>query len=221
MRCTLTLAAVAALALPAAAMAQTSPIAVGANIGTPGVGGSVQVLATDTVVLRGEFDWLKFDRDEDYSDIEYSGKLQSTTAGIFADWHPGGGTFLVSGGAYIGTRKIDFDATPTTNVNIGGSPFTPAEVGRLDGRATMSKFQPFLGLGYDNTWVGDRAWGLRVMAGVSFSGKPDVDLTATGGTLAADPTFQQRLQDESADIREDAEKFRYYPVLQIGLTRRF
>lgn len=217
----LAMAAAFAAAPASAALAQSSPVAVGANIGTPGVGVSAQVQATDSVVLRGDLDWLRFSRDEEYGGIDYDGKAKALTGGLFADWHPGGGAFLVSTGAYLGKRELEIDAQPNGNVEIGGQTFTPDQVGRIDGEAKLSKFQPFVGLGYDNTFTAERGWGFRALAGVAFSKKPDVDLRASGGTFSSDPAFIERLLAEEAEIEEDAEGFRYFPVLQIGFTRRF
>lgn len=206
-----------AVALPAAA--QT--IAGGLNLGTPGVGVQVAAKVSDMIVLRGTLDGIAISHDEDYSDVAYDGKAKLFTGGLFADLHPGGGSFFVSGGAYVGKRKINLRAQPTAAVDIGGQTFTPAQVGRLDGEAKLSNLQPFAGLGFDNTFVGERGWGFRALAGVAFSKRPDVSLTASGGTLSNDANFQARLRAEEADARHDAKDFKYFPVLQVGLTRRF
>lgn len=217
------LAATAVLVLTplAAAHAQTSPVAVGVNLGTPGIGAEVQYSASDWLVVRGDADYLKFNRDEDYSGIDYDGKLKSQTVGLFADLHPGGSPLFVSGGAYMGKRRIDIDATPSGPVDVGGATFTPAQVGRIEGEAKMSNVQPFAGLGYDNTFTSGNSWNFRGLLGVAFSSKPKVNLRATGGTLSNDPTFQTRLRQEEADARRDAKKFKYFPILQVGLTHRF
>lgn len=212
-----TLLAVAALP----ALAQAQSFAVGANIGTPGVGVQAAAQVNELVVVRGAVDGLSLSRDEEYSDIDYDGKAKLLTGGVFADFHPGGGAFFVSGGAYFGKRRIELSARPTASVEIGDQTYTPAQVGRLDGEAELSKVQPFVGLGFDNTFTGDRNWGFRALVGVSFSKRPDVELTASGGTLSADPTFQAQLQREEAEAREDAKDFRYFPVVQVGVTRRF
>ncbi|MET0273904.1 MAG: hypothetical protein ABW360_13035 [Phenylobacterium sp.] len=212
--------ATAFAALPlSGALAQTSPVAVGAQIGTPGVGGEAQLKLNDSFVVRGDVDYLSFKHDEDWSGVEYDGKVKAKTGGAFADWHPGGGSFLVSAGAYFGQRKVDFSGQPSGPVDIGGQTFTAAQVGRINGRAKLSKAQPFAGVGWDNTFGGG-AWGFRALAGVAFSKEPSVSLTSDG-TLAADPAFQARLRQEEADIADDAKNFKYYPVLQVGLTRRF
>jgi hypothetical protein len=215
-----TLAAAAAL-VASGALAQAQAIAIGANVGTPGVGLQASAEVRPGLVLRGAVDGMSISQDETYSDISYDGKAKQQTAGLFADFHPGGGGFFVSGGFYAGKREIDLKASPTTNVDIGGATYTPAQVGRIDGKAEMSKFQPFLGVGFDNTYVGDRTWGFRAIAGVAFSKEPEVRLTTSGGTLSSDPAFQARLRTEEAQAREDAKDFRYFPIVQVGLTRRF
>jgi hypothetical protein len=217
---TLPLAA-ALMALPLAAQAQSSGVAAGVNLGTPGIGAEAQLQLSEQWVVRGGVDWLRLGRDDDYGGVDYDAKLKGTTAGLFADFHPGGGPFLISGGAYLGERKLELDATPTQTVDIGGATFTPAQIGRIEGDAETAKVQPFLGLGYDNTFQGDRGWGFRALAGVSYSKKPDVNLTATGGTLSNTPEFVARLEAEEEDLREDADGFRWFPVLQVGFTRRF
>lgn len=204
-----------------AASAQAAPLGVGANIGTPGVGLQVSGQISSMVVLRANVDGMSLSRDEDYSDVSYDGKVKTLTGGLFADVHPGGGAFFVSGGAYAGERKIDLDAEPSAPVEIGGVTFTPAQVGRITGKASLSDFQPFLGMGFDNTFTSERGWGVRAMAGVAFSKKPKVELSASGGLLSEDPAFLARLRQEEADLREDAKDVRYFPVLQVGLTRRF
>lgn len=212
------LAAACAL-VSTAATAQT--MAVGLNAGTPGLGVQVSTRLNDRIVLRGAVDGMSLSRDEDYSDIAYNGDAKLLTGGLFADFHPGGGAFFVSAGAYAGQRKIKLQAQPTANVDIGAQTYTPAQVGRLDGEAKLSGFQPFLGVGFDNTFSGDRAWGVRAMLGVSFSDTPKVGLTASGGALSSDPAFLANLRVEEAQAREDAKDFKYFPVVQLGLTRRF
>lgn len=204
---------------PTAASAQS--FAVGINAGTPGLGVQVSAKLGDRLVVRGAVDGMSLSHDEDYSDIAYTGDAKLLTGGLFADVHPGGGAFFLSGGAYAGQRKIKLQARPTAPVEIGAQTYTPGQVGRLDGEAKLSSLQPFLGLGFDNTFSGERVWGLRAMVGVSFSKEPKIGLTPSGGTLSNDPTFLANLRVEEAEAREDAKDFKYFPVVQVGLTRRF
>lgn len=203
------------------ALAQDGNLAVSGNIGTPGLGAELQYRLNDSFVVRGGGDWMNFDYDHTYSGVDYSAKLKTSTAGLFLDWHPGQGGFFLSGGGYFGERKAKLDGTPTGPTEVGGLVFTPEQIGTITGDVEMSKTQPFLGLGYDNTFTGGGRWGFRVLGGVSFSDKPKVDLSASGGTLSDDPTFQAELQREEDDVRDDAKGFKYFPIVQVGLSYRF
>lgn len=222
LRITLAAAALASILAGApGAQAQDGNLAIGGNIGTPGLGVELKYRLNDSVVVRGGGDWMNFDYDHSYSGVDYSAKLKTSTGGLFLDWHPGQGGFFVSGGGYFGERKAKLDGTPTGPTEIGGVVFTPAQIGTITGDVEMSKTQPFLGLGYDNTFIGDSRWGFRVLGGVSFSDNPKVDLTASGGALSSDPTFQVELQREEDDVRDDAKGFKYFPIVQVGLSYRF
>lgn len=185
---TLLIAAVIATALPAtSALAQADGrFAVGVQVGTPGAGLQSQFALSPVVVLRGGYDVLKWDRDQTYKGIDYDAKIDFKSPGAFVDLHPFRNGFLISGGAYFGDRKVDLDATPTGNVNVGGATFTPAQVGTLTGRIDLESTAPFVGLGYDNTFTRGGRLGFRILAGAAFGDAPQVDLDARGGTLSND-----------------------------------
>jgi hypothetical protein len=54
-----------------------------------------------------------------------------------------------------------------------------------------------------------------------FTGSPQVDLTASGGTLANDPNFQTQLALEEQTLQDDINDYEIYPVVQAGLTFSF
>lgn len=220
---TLLIAAVVAAALPpASALAQEdSRFAVGAQVGTPGVGLQAQFALSPVVVLRGGYDVLKWDRDQTYKGIDYDAKIDFKSPGAFVDVHPFRNGFLISGGAYFGDRKVDLDATPSGNVNVGGATFTPAQVGTLTGRIDLESTAPFVGLGYDNTFTRGGRLGFRLLAGAAFGDAPQVNLDARGGTLSNDPTFRARLDQEEREIQAEADDYKVLPVIQAGLNFKF
>jgi len=209
------------LLVAAPALGQGWPLAGGVNLGTTGLGAELQAQVAPSWVLRGDADWLGFSRDETYSNVPYRGRARSATAGAFVDWHPAQGPFVIALGGYFGDRKLRLSAAPSGNVVIGGRNFTPDQVGRLDGEVKLSAAQPFAGVGFDNTFTHTSGWGVRGMAGVAFSDAPKVSLRATGGAFAGTPALQAALQEEEASIRRDTRRYRYYPILQLGVTRRF
>ena len=206
----------------AAAQTADQRLAAGLLVGTNGIGGELKFRAAGNVVLRGSVEGFGLSRDVTYDDIDFQGKLKLFTGGVFIDLHPSSTSPLfLSGGAYTGKRRVSIDAQPASPVDIGDVTYTPAQVGTLRGAVEMSKFTPFLGVGIDSTFTSSSGWGFKSIIGVAFSGRPDVALTSTGGALSGNPAFLAQLERERAQISDDAQVFKYYPVISIGLSRRF
>ena len=169
------------LASPAAALAQVpGPVAVGAQVGTPGLGANIQFALNDVIVLRGGYDVLQWDRDDSYQDVDYNAEIDFKSPGAFVDLHPFRNSFFVSGGAYFGERGVDLDATPTRDVRIGGVTFTPAQVGRLDGRMRdLYRRSSVVAIALHPTVTGS---GLTVVLEAMASGRP-VIAYGRGGAL--------------------------------------
>jgi hypothetical protein len=212
--------AVAAVLLSAgSAMAQSSEpgVAVGAAVGTSGIGLEVQVKMGPIFTLRGSTDRLTHSADESYDDVDYNADLTFDTVGAFIDMHPLANGLLISGGAYLGDRDIALAGTPTAPVNIGGQTYSPAQIGSIK----LQDVAPFIGIGWDDTFYRSGRWGIRAIAGVAWSDAPEVALTSTGGSLSNDPTFQARLRDESRNITDDVEGYGLFPIIQVGLNYKF
>ena len=216
----LILPALAAFALSAGA-ASAQNVAVGTNVGTTGVGFEAQLKMGPVFVLRANVEQLDHDIDESYDGIDYSGAFAFDTVGGFVDMHPFGNAFLISGGAYLGDRDISLGATPTVPVEIGGTIYSPSQVGTLSGTIKLQDVAPFVGIGWDDTFTRQGPWGFRAIAGVAFSDTPEVALDSTGGSLSNNAIFRDRLDDEAREIEKDVEGYGLFPVVQLGLNYRF
>lgn len=203
-----------------AAGAAEAQINVGGSIGTTGGSVEVSTKVLPIVAIRGGYNYFQYEADETYDDVAYTGDLDLTTFGAFVDLHPFGNAFMITGGAYFGDKTLALLATPTTNVQIGNQTFTPAQVGTLNLNAEMEKTAPFLGLGWDTSFD-TPGLGFKFIAGAMFSGSPQVDLRASGGTLSNDANFQNQLTIEEQNLQEDIDAYEIYPVVQIGLTLGF
>lgn len=199
----------------------TSKFGVGLGVGTTGATVEAKFAPNDSVALRGNFNFLSFSVDETYDDIDYEGDFDATTIGGFVDVAPFKNGFVLSGGAFLGDKTIDLDATPSVNVEIGDQVFTPGEVGTLTGQAKLSSFAPYAGIGYDGFIAGSKDWSFNARAGVMFTGSPEVDLVSANGSLSSNAILRQEIEAEIASIEEEADDYKYYPVLTLGVARRF
>jgi hypothetical protein len=218
--------AAAAVAHPAAAQ-DGGRVALGVQGGTTGFGIEGQFAASDRVTLRATADLFKYDGEfQSDNGFDYDGELDLTQGGVFADYHPFGNPFFVSGGAYFGDRKASLEATATsgTSVEIGNQTFTAAEAGVIRGEADLGNFAPFVGLGFNNTFTTTGRIGFKVLAGAAFGDDASVSLARVGG-VALPPATQARLdaelRNEEAELQDDADDFSVFPVLQVGVSYRF
>jgi hypothetical protein len=214
------LLAVATMFQAGGAMAAEGGIwSLGVSGGTLGISPEVGYRFGEHGGLRLNGGFLDYDRSEEIDEIDYDGTLQLNSIGVMADWYPLGGSFRISAGARSSKNRIDLAAEPTGNVDIGDDTFTPAEVGRLDGRVDFKNFTPTVTLGWGGKFRNGFTFGFE--AGVMMQGSPQLSLEASGGTLSNDPGFQAELEEERQQAEEDAEDFKLWPVIQLHFTYRF
>lgn len=198
-------------------------VGVGVTGGTTGVAAEVKAnpLPTSQLLVRGSYNFAEFSGDIESDGIQYDGDFTLSNFGAFADVAPFGGPFYISGGAYVGKKEADLLATPATDVTIGGTTFTPADVGSLIGKAEFKDVAPYVGVAFDNFANSIGGWSFNARAGVMFVGSADVNLTSANGLLSSDPALLNELREEIESIEEDAKDYKYFPVLTIGIARRF
>lgn len=213
-------AAMLSLALTFVAGAASAQTAASVHVGTAGTGVEVKMALGPSFVVRGGIDRLRHDFDQTYSGVDYGAELDFDTVGAFVDLHPFRNAWFVSGGAYLGARELRLEAQPTVPVEIGGAMFTPGQVGKLTGAATLPEVSPFVGLGFDNTFTGRWRVGMRALIGVAVGDSPDVTLNSQGGSLSDSAALRRRLDAEAARIEDEAD-YGLFPVAQIGLSYRF
>lgn len=216
-------AAAAALACASGAAAQDR-LALGAQVGTTGVGLEAKFKLNDRFAVRGTLDTLQWEHEVETDDVNYDGDLDFNTGGVFLDFHPTGGPFFISAGSYFGERKVTVDGRPRGGaVEIGGQTFTAEQTGTLTGDVDFGDTAPFVGIGWDATFNSDNRFGIKALLGAAFGDDPQATLRRSGG-IALTPALQAQLDTALAQEErevEDQVDFRVYPVVQVGLSYRF
>ncbi len=211
--------ALLATAAAGPALAEKNAFAIGAGIGTTGPNIEAQLRLPLNFAVRGGYNFLELSVDDTYDDVAYDGDLELSTVSAFLDWHPGGGGFMISAGAFFGPKELDLNAqfADGETVDLGDETFSGAEVGTLNLTADLEDVAPFLGIGYNRGTTSRSGWGLSFLAGAMLTGTPDITLTTTSElTDVLDAVAQ-----EEENLRDDIEDFEIYPVLNVGLTFGF
>ena len=196
-------------------------VAVAPKISTLGVGGDVIVGVVKDLNLRGGGNWLSVDYDGTFSDIDYQTQIDLLSYSLLADWYCFGGSFRISGGVLYNQNEAGLLGTPAGTIDIGGDTYAAADVGTLTGRLTCEQeIAPYVGIGWGNALAEKGRVGLMFDIGVVYTDSPTIALTASG-PIAGDPTFQQSLARELRDLQDQANDFKWYPVLSLSLYIRF
>lgn len=194
--------------------------AIAARAGTLGLGGDVMVNVLTDVNIRFGVGAFGFDYDDEYSDIDYDFELDMLTFPITLDWYPFDEKFHISAGVVFNETDVSLDSRYSGSVEIDGTTYTADEVGVLSGSLGFNNVAPYVGIGWGNAFGRSRRWGFVTDLGVAFTGSPDVALSATG-TLASDAGFRADLAREEADLEDDLDGFKIYPVFSANLYFRF
>ena len=187
----------------------------GVKAGTLGFGVEGTFGLSESVNLRAGVNSYSVTGDETASDIRYDGKLELRTLALLLDWHPFAGTFRLTAGLMKNDNALRLTATPTASQTIGGTPYTPAQIGTLSGDVTFKSTAPYAGIGWGNAARRGRFGGVFEI-GAMFQGKPKVSLRASGGLVS-----QADLNSEAQLAEADLDDFKIYPVISFGLSFRF
>ncbi len=199
-------------------VAFASPVAaqeagVAFHVGSLGLGADVAVGVHRNVGLRVGGNLFPFNIDITSSDVAYTVDLPSPTFLAVVDLTPGGG-FRVSAGVVIAPDDFAIDAQLAEPVDIGGTLYTPQELGTLIGTFDTRDVAPYIGIGFGTPGSGRVSFFADL--GVAFHGTPQVSALVSG-PIALVPAFQQDLQREIQEIQDDVDPFKVYPVLSLGV----
>ena len=203
--------AILAAALAAAAgSAQAGGI--GVRAGTTGVGVDLGGDVIPTLGWRLGLSGMNVNTDIDTSDVRYDAKAKILTGSLLLDWSPLG-PFRISGGFMPHRNKIDLTGQPS-----GGGSFPAGS--SLNGEVKPDKsFAPYLGVGYGNVWT--KGVNFYFDLGVMFQGSPQVSLSVNCGPSEGTPGCTQARNEVEAErqrVQDKVDKYKYYPVANIGLT---
>jgi hypothetical protein len=171
------------------------------------------------VGLRSSLAVYTYGTDNSYDGISYQVDLKLNSWGGDLDWYPFGGGFRLSAGARANNNELRLLGRPTTATQIGGTTYTPAQIGSLSGTIAGRSFAPSFTFGYGGTFA--RGFSAGGDLGVMLQGSPRLRDLRADGLLAQNPAFQTDLRAEAAKIENDASGYKLWPVLQLKLLYRF
>src|SRR5262245_30835283 len=120
-------------------VAQAGGVAVTGKASTLGFGPEVTAGLSDRFNLRGGANLLDYSRSVTQDDNDqFEVNFEYRSVGALLDFHPTGGGFRLSGGAFGNGNKADFIARAAgASYEVGNNRYTVADVGALAGTAEV------------------------------------------------------------------------------------
>jgi hypothetical protein len=173
----------------------------------------------DRIAFRGGLNGSQVGFDGEESGIDYEFDVVWDSLAIGVDFHPLKTALRLSAGFLQNDNGLEAVSRPTGNVTVGDTTYTPAQVGTLTGAIGFDDTATFLGVGWD--WSRDkRVFGMSFDLGVLDQGQPTVSLRGSG-TLLGDPSFEQDIAAEEAELRSSLDDLDLVPYMTVGFIFRF
>jgi hypothetical protein len=191
-------------------------VGVGVKVSTLGLGVEVGMPIADGFVARAGLNQYTRGEDRTIDGIRYDADLNLKSTALFLDWHPMKGTFHLTAGYLFSSNKLDAKATPSEPVQIGDTTYQPEDIGRVNAGVNLGS-GPYLGLGWGN--LPANGLGFTFELGAVQMGTPDADLSVEdpNGVIAANNDIEK----ERANIEQDLDEFKLYPVISLGISYGF
>lgn len=187
---------------------------IGVRAGTTGIGADLGWGVMPTLGARVGLSGLKFDTDVETDRVDYDAEAKLANLSALLDWSPLG-PFRITAGLIANSNKVDVTGRPRSGSSIPQGATLTGTV--KPGRSVA----PYLGLGYGNVWT--KGVNFYFDVGVMFQGRPKVDLNVNCGSLSATDCAQAQAQVDAEEdrVRDEVKRFKYYPVLNLGITIGF
>ena len=196
-----------------------------ARVSTLGAGVEVKRTLGSNLAARAMLNGFSLSLDEEYSDVDYDGDLKLKSGGLVLDFHPGGSWFRMSAGILLNGNRLDVDAEPTAGTfEFNDVTYSVAQVGSAKGEADFNSIAPYAGIGFSKSPGADGGLSISGDMGLVFQGSPSFDLDVTCGAVVPAVTCTRLQSDVDAErtaFEDDADEYKYFPVVSLGLGYRW
>lgn len=193
--------------------------AVAGKLGMLGIGVEYSYQVSELLAFRAGINGASYGFDATESGIDYDFDLIWDSLSVGVDFHPMRGPFRLSIGLLSNDNGLEATSRLANSVNVGGTIYTPDEVGTLRADVSFDSTAPVVGLGWD--WSRDKEkFGISLDLGIVDQGSPRLSLVADGN-LVGDPIFADDLETERLELQSELEDFDLLPFLSLGFVFKF
>jgi hypothetical protein len=191
--------------------------------GTTGLGGDVGVELVPTLNGRIGYSAGGFNHHFDSDSVRYDGKVKLSNLSGLLDWHPLG-PFRLTGGVIFNDNRVDVSGQPAGNgtYTFNGHTYQSTDA-TVNGTVRAGRrAAPYLGIGYGN--IAGAGVNFFFDLGIMFQGSPKATLNANCSpslSAAQCAQLQSDTSEEARRLEDKLNRYKYFPVANIGITIGF
>lgn len=220
------IAIITSLSLLGVVSVAQAEVGAGLRVSTLGFGADIDISATKWATVRLGYHGINYGREYTDTDVTYDGKIKTSIASAIVDWNVFAGSFHLSLGAVSNGPAVDLTGRPTSGTyTFNGNTYQASEIGSVTGTIKIGKSAaPYVGLGWGNVVSEKHSLTFLFDIGAIHTGTITTTLNVNCNPSLPSATCDQITADanaERADIDDKASRYRWYPVLGIGLGIKF
>lgn len=191
--------------------------------GTQGVGIGAAVSFNSVLGAHADFNAINLSHDFSFGGNRYQDDLRLRQGGLYADVFPSRSSgFRVTAGARFNDDELRGVSVPTNGTYVFSGRKFPAMPGMYaTAEARYPTVMPYLGIGYGHQ-PASKGYGFIADLGLAY-GIPEVSFTLSPALAAKAGPVKSRILVQSGldELRSKMSHYRWYPVVQIGISYRF
>jgi len=212
--------------LAGSALTASADIGAGLRVSTLGFGADLDISATKWATVRLGYHGINYGREFTDTDVTYDGKIKVSAVSAIVDWNVFGGGLHLSVGAVSNGPKIDLTGRPTSGTyTFNGNTYQASDVGSASGTITVGKsVAPYIGFGWGNVVSDKHSLSFLFDIGAIHTGTITTTLNVNCNPSLPTMTCDQLTADANAervDLESKASRYRWYPIIGIGLGIKF
>ena len=204
--------------------AANADLGLGVKAGTLGLGIEGRWSPLPWLDMRLGANQYDFGTSGSQAGIDYDATLAMDTYYLTGNFRFPLSPFRITAGAFSNGNELQMTSQDTlgADFNIGGVPFSSADVGALQSITSFGSTAPYFGFGYDFEAYGKVGFNLDF--GVLWQGEPTVSLNATG--LDTAPAQVQALlipalEAERLELENEISDYKAWPVISLSFVYNF
>ena len=203
------------------------PFTFGAEAGTPGFGGSANWRFSDHFGARAGLSYFSYaETGVEIEGIKYNTDLRLMSEPLGVDIYPWKkSSFRITVGILLNQNELTGTGVPDQDgflpINGTGYDVSINGIGDLNMKVKQLPVSPYISVGASYYFDKAKHWSLSGELGVAYTGSPDVALSTSSGSESQDPELQGNLNVEAQQIESWAGKYKFFPILRIGVNYSF